>query len=71
MIVLNLSDIDNKTFTCHWTRIAASEKSNEADVLLGEILKRGFWSKESKFEKFYHKGINTAIYFEKLWREVV
>ena len=73
MIVLNLSGIDTKTFTGLSKRTASSSKAKEAGILTVEILKRGFWSKKSTFEKFYYKGINTedlssfsAIYFEKL-----
>ena len=58
-MVLNLSDVDTKTFTGHSTRTASKTKAKEAGVSTGEILKCGFWSKESTFEKFYHKGINT------------
>ena len=58
MIVLNLSGINTKTFTGHSTKTASSSKAKEAGVPTGEILKRGFWSKESTFEKFYHQGIN-------------
>ena len=36
-MVLNLSDIGNKTFTGQSTRIAASAKSNEAGVPTGKI----------------------------------
>ena len=57
-MVLNLSGVDTKTFTAHSTRTALSSKAKEAGVSTGEISKRGFWSKESTFEKFYHKGIN-------------
>ena len=57
--VSNLSGIDTKTFTGHSTRTASGSKAKEAGVPTGEMLKRGFWSKESTFEKFYHKGINT------------
>ena len=59
MMVLNLSDIGNKTFTGQSARIAASAKSNEAGIPTGKILKRGFWSKELIFEKIYLKGIHT------------
>ena len=59
MIVLNLPGSYNKTFTGHSTRTALSSKPKEAGVSTGEILKRGFWSKESTFGKFYQMGINT------------
>ena len=75
-MVLNLSDVDTKTFTGHSTRAASKTKAEEAGVSTGEILRCGFWSKESTFEKFYHKGINrgssfSTIYFEELLKEVV
>ena len=56
---LNLSGIDTKTFTGHSTRTTSSSKPREAGVPTGEVIKRGFWSKESTFGKFYHKEINT------------
>ena len=59
MTVLNLSGIDTKTFTGHSTRTASSSKAEKAGVPTGKILKRGFWSNESAFEKFYYKKINT------------
>ena len=59
MIVLNLSSIDAKTFTGHSTRKVSSSKAEDAGVPAREILKLGFWLKESTFEKFYQKGINT------------
>ena len=34
-----------------------SSKAKAAGVTTSEILKRGFWSKESTFEKIYHKEI--------------
>ena len=58
MIVLNLSGIDTKTCTGHSARTALSSKAKEAGVPTEEISKCGFWSKESTFEKFYHKRIN-------------
>ena len=51
MILLNLSGIGTKTSTGHSTRTALSSKAEEAGVATGEILKHGFWSKKSKFEK--------------------
>ena len=69
MIVLNLLGIDTKTFTGHSTRTDSSSKAKDAGVPTGEILKRGFWFKESTFEKFYHRGLIQRIlifsYFEK------
>ena len=48
-----------KTYTGHSTRKVSSSKAEDAGVPAREILKRGFWLKESTFEKFYQKGINT------------
>ena len=59
MMVSNLSSVDTKTFTGRSARTASSSKAKEAGVSTGEFLKQGFWSKESTFKHFYHKGINT------------
>ena len=59
MILLNLSGFGTKTSTGHSTRTALSSKDEEAGVPTGEILKHGFWSKESKFEKLHDQVINT------------
>ena len=58
-MVFNLSSVDTKTFTRRSARTASSSKAKEAGVSTGEFLKQGFLSKESTFEHFYHKGINT------------
>ena len=57
MMVLSLSGIDTKTFAGHSTRTVSSSKAKAAGAPTRETLKCGFWSKESTFEKFYHKEI--------------
>ena len=55
--VLSQAGIDTKTFSGHSTRSASSSKAKARGVPIGEILKRGFWSQSTTFEKFYHKEI--------------
>ena len=55
--VLNLSSIDTRTFTSHSTRSASSSKAKASGVSAAEIMKRGYWSRSSTFEHFYHKEI--------------
>ena len=54
--VLNLAGINTNMFKGHSTRSASSSKASTQGVPLVEILKRGFWSNSTIFEKTYNKG---------------
>jgi len=57
--ILDMAGIDIGTFSGHSTRSAASSKAKSCGVLTKEILKRGFWAKESTFQKHYHREIDS------------
>ena len=59
--VSNLSGIDIRTFTSHSTRSASSSKAKTSGVPTAEILKRGYWSRSSTFQNFYHKEILPEV----------
>ena len=54
---LKMAGIDTTHFTAHSTRSAASSKAKSMGASTSEILKRGHWSKESTFQKYYGKEI--------------
>ena len=62
--VLESSGIDVKKFSGHSTRSAASSKAFVSGVPVKEILTRGYWSKESTFQKFYFKIVEENSKFE-------
>lgn len=55
--VLKLSGIDTSVFTGHSTRSASTSKAKSCGVPTKEILKNGYWSNESVFQKTYSKEI--------------
>ena len=72
--VLNLSGIENKTFTGHSTKAAPSSIAKSVVVPIRKVLNLGFWSKELIFEKLYHKEIapdypNFQICVRNLWKQ--
>jgi len=56
--VLSNAGIDITIFTGHSTRASSSSKAKACDVPIKEILKKGYWSKTTTFERFYSKEIN-------------
>ena len=49
--------IDTNVYTAHSCRSASSSKAKEVGIPVTEILKRGGWTKDSTFRKFYEKDI--------------
>ena len=58
--ILKLSGVDTSVFSGHSTRSASSSKAKSCGVPVKEILKRGHWSSESTFTKYYYKDINKG-----------
>jgi len=56
---LKLAGVNTDLFKAHSTRSAATSKVAKAGVSLKEIVKRGRWSKESTFLKYYCKPISN------------
>ena len=44
-------------FTSHSVRAASTSKAKTLGISLSQILKKGQWSKESTWQKFYNKEI--------------
>ena len=57
--VLSLSGIDTSVFKAHSTRSTSSSKARLLGISTKEILKKGHWSKESTFQKFYFRNIES------------
>ena len=55
--VLSLSGIGTSVFKAHSTRSISSSKARLLGTSTEEILKKGHWSKESTFQKFYFRNI--------------
>ena len=54
---LKNAGIDTKVYTAHSCRAASSSKAKQVGMSVTEILKRGCWSTNSTFQKFYNKDI--------------
>ena len=48
-------------FMSHFARAASTSKDKTLGVSLGKILKKGHWSKESKWQKFYNNSKITIL----------
>ena len=55
--LLKRAGVDTKTFKSHSTRSASTSKAGFNGAPIEEILKRGSWSKQSTWQKFYNKNI--------------
>ena len=55
--VLNLSGINTKVFAGHSTVSDSTSKAKPSGVSSNDILRRGYWTQISTFEKFYQKEI--------------
>ena len=55
--VFDLSGINAKVFTGHSTRSAGYSKAKASGVSSNDILKKGYWTQTSTFEKFYQRKI--------------
>ena len=58
--VFTFSVIDTQKFKGHSTRSVSTSKDMVSGVSSVEILKRGHWSNNSTFQKFYHKEIEPS-----------
>ena len=54
---LSLAGIDTELFKAHSVRGASTSKLSQIHVPVSEIMKKGSWSLESTFRKFYEKDI--------------
>jgi len=63
--MLDLSNIDTKTFKPHSKRAASSSKAAEREVAISDILNMGNWSNESVWQKFYNKNISATEKYQK------
>ena len=54
---LKQTGINTDLFKAHSTRSASSSKASVGGVPLVEILKRGSWSHDSTWQRFYNKHI--------------
>ena len=52
--IMKMANINTDHFQAHSLRSASSSKANRQGVSLQDILKRGNWSQESTWQKFYH-----------------
>ena len=57
---LNSAGIDTQSFRAHSCRAAAASKARQIGISREEIMKRGSWSSDSTFKKFYDKDIINA-----------
>lgn len=68
--LLARAGIDTSVFKAHSTRSASSSKANLGGAPITEILKRGSWSSESTWQKFYNKNIvkKGELFQEKVYQ---
>ena len=63
LCVMTQAGIDTTRFKAHSTRSASSSRASSQGVPLSEILKKGHWSFNSTFEKFYNREVEeTSVY---------
>ena len=58
--VLHLAGIDTNTFKGHSTGSASSSRAGMAGMSVEDIMKRGSWSNESTWQRFYNKPVLSA-----------
>ena len=58
--ILKFSGIDIEMFKGHSTRSASSSCAGMSGLSVSDILKRGCWSKETTWERFYNKPVMTS-----------
>jgi hypothetical protein len=56
---LRLSDIDTKTFQAHSMRGASTSKAFLKGLSVKEVIDHGRWSKESTWQRFYHRPVDS------------
>ena len=64
-IVLSKAGVDMTKFGPGSTRAASVSKARSRGVTVDEILKKGGWTRESTFQKFYHKKLVKEVQFDK------
>ena len=57
---LLLADVDTKTFQAHSLRGASTSKAHLKGLSVKEVIDHGRWSKESTWQKFYHRVVDSA-----------
>ncbi len=63
--VMEMAEINTNSYCAHSARSAASSKAKKQGLSVDDILKRGNWSRESTWQKFYHKpSQNSAKKFQ-------
>ena len=58
--ILKASGIDEHLFQAHSSRAASSSKARVNGFSIQDILRRGNWSKESTWQKHYHKFVTES-----------
>ena len=54
------ADIDTKTFQAHSLRGASTSKALLKGLSVKEVVSHGRWSRESTWQKFYHRPVDSA-----------
>ena len=63
---LSLAGVDTEVFSSHSIRGASSSRALLHGLSVGEVLEHGSWSRESTWQKFYHRKVDsTALKFQK------
>ena len=63
-IVLRKAGVDTSQFKAHSCRSAATSKAKAMGISFEGVLNRGQWSRESTWQKHYHKPIQRNETFE-------
>ena len=58
--VLKWAGIDTKTYQAHSVRAAATSKAFMKGLSVSDIIKRGNWSQESTWQKFYNREVKSV-----------
>ena len=57
---LLLANVDTTVFQAHSLRGASSSKALLKGLSVKDIVEHGRWSRESTWQKFYHKKVDSA-----------
>ena len=57
---LSLADVDTKVFQAHSLRGASSSKALLNGLSVKDIVSHGRWSRESTWQKFYHRIVDSS-----------
>ena len=57
---LLLADIDTKTFQAHSLRGASTSRALLKGLSVKEVIDHGRWARESTWQKFYHRPVDSA-----------